>query len=69
MQLTDNELQIQEEIKQVELKKNENNATDTEKQLINNKDVIVFASIGIAIFICIIILIIEHKKKSKRGKM
>ena len=69
LQLTDNELQIREEIKQEKLKKNENNTTDNEKQLINNKDVIVFASIGIAIFICIIILIIEHKKKSKRGKM
>ena len=76
LNIIDDELKIQQEIKEkqrqeeLEIKAAEEAIKASERKAFNleNKDIIVFSSIGVGIVICVIVLIIEHKRKNKVKK-
>lgn len=76
LNIVDDEQKIQEGIKEkqrqeeLEIKAAEEAIKASERKALNleNKDIIVFSSIGAGIVICIMILIIEHKRKNKVKK-
>lgn len=65
LEILDNEKIIQEELKAEKVKniiEENNNIKETN---IEEKNILVFITIGLAIIICIVILIIEYKKKKR----
>lgn len=65
LEILDNEKIIQEELQTEKVKniiEENNNIKETD---IEGKNLLVFTTIGIAIIICIVVLIIEYKKKKR----
>ena len=57
------ELKRQEELKKIKAEEEKNAKEREEEQKILTRHILIFSSIGLGIIFCIVIIIIEHKKR------